>query len=230
MYGDAMTQEQKTGERIAKVLARAGIASRRDAERLIAAGAVTVNGRVIDSPALDVTPKDRIAVEGRPLPAAEPPRLWLYYKPIGLVTTERDEKGRETVFENLPEELPRVLSVGRLDLNSEGLLLLTNDGDLLDYVNAPVGGGRAPEQPVRPLPPVDALEPGQVHRRVFLAELRDLLVFRELRLPRGLPAGGQRAGHGLPFGDRQARAGQPRRAAEGDHCRDHDEEDRKSVV
>ncbi|KFI26748.1 RNA pseudouridine synthase [Haematobacter massiliensis] len=135
-----MTQEQKTGERIAKVLARAGIASRRDAERLIAAGAVTVNGRVIDSPALDVTPKDRIAVEGRPLPAAEPPRLWLYYKPIGLVTTERDEKGRETVFENLPEELPRVLSVGRLDLNSEGLLLLTNDGEIKRRLELPSTG------------------------------------------------------------------------------------------
>ena len=135
-----MTQEQKTGERIAKVLARAGIASRRDAERLIAAGAVTVNGRVIDSPALDVTSKDRITVEGRPLPAAEPPRLWLYYKPIGLVTTERDEKGRETVFENMPEELPRVLSVGRLDLNSEGLLLLTNDGEIKRRLELPSTG------------------------------------------------------------------------------------------
>ena len=112
------------GERIAKVLSRAGVASRREAERMIELGEVAVNGKVIDSPALNVTAKDRITVNGEPLAEAEPARLWLYYKPEGLVTSTADEKGRDTVFDNLPPELPRVMSIGRLDLNSEGLLLL----------------------------------------------------------------------------------------------------------
>lgn len=128
------------GERIAKVLARAGIASRREAERLIAEGAVAVNGEVIDSPARNIGPRDRVTVHGRPVAAAEPPRLWLYYKPVGLVTTERDEKGRETVFDALPGDLPRVVSVGRLDLNSEGLLLLTNDGEIKRRLELPSTG------------------------------------------------------------------------------------------
>ncbi|MGQ0610909.1 MAG: pseudouridine synthase [Paracoccaceae bacterium] len=128
------------GERIAKVLSRRGIASRREAERLIAAGEVTVNGAVITSPALNVTPRDRITVSGQSLPAEEPARLWLYYKPEGLVTSEADEKGRETVFANLPEGMPRVMSVGRLDLNSEGLLLLTNDGALKRRLELPSTG------------------------------------------------------------------------------------------
>jgi len=125
-----MADEAKQGERIAKVLARAGVASRRGAEILIVEGRVKVNGRIIDSPALNVGPRDRVLVDGKPLPDAEPTKLWLYHKPLGLVTTERDEQGRPTVFEALPPELGRVLSVGRLDLNSEGLLLLTNDGEL----------------------------------------------------------------------------------------------------
>ncbi len=128
------------GDRIAKVLSRAGIASRREAERMIEAGLVAVNGRVIDSPALNVTATDRITVEGKPLAAAEPPRLWLYYKPEGLVTSASDEKGRATVFDHLPEDLPRVMSVGRLDLNSEGLLLLTNDGELKRRLELPSTG------------------------------------------------------------------------------------------
>ena len=128
------------GERIAKVLARAGIASRREAERMIEMGHVAVNGAVITSPALNVTPADRIMVDGKPIAAAEPSRLWLYYKPLGLVTSERDEKGRPTVFENLPEDLPRVMSVGRLDLNSEGLLLLTNDGEIKRRLELPSTG------------------------------------------------------------------------------------------
>ncbi len=128
------------GERIAKVLSRAGIASRREAERLIALGQVTVNGAVIASPALNVTPNDRIAVGGQPVGAPEEARLWLYYKPEGLVTSAADEKGRETVFESLPAELPRVMSVGRLDLNSEGLLLLTNDGALKRRLELPSTG------------------------------------------------------------------------------------------
>jgi len=111
------------GERIAKVIARAGVASRREAERLIADGHVRVNGKQIDSPALNVTPADTVTVKGRAIGAAEPPRLWLYHKPAGLVTTERDPEGRPTVFGALPADMPRVLSVGRLDLNSEGLVL-----------------------------------------------------------------------------------------------------------
>jgi 23S rRNA pseudouridine2605 synthase len=128
------------GDRIAKVIARAGVASRREAEKLIATGRVTVNGKPISSPALNVTEADKISVNGTPLAAAEPPRLWLYHKPSGLVTTERDEKGRPTVFESLPEDMPRVVSVGRLDLNSEGLLLLTNDGEIKRRLELPSTG------------------------------------------------------------------------------------------
>src|SRR5690606_20159163 len=129
-----------SSERIAKRLARAGVASRRGAEAMIAAGRVAVNGRVIDSPALNVTAGDRISVDGAPLPEAEAARLWRYHKPAGLVTTARDEKGRATVFERLPPELPRVMSVGRLDINSEGLLLLTNDGALKRRLELPSTG------------------------------------------------------------------------------------------
>lgn len=129
-----------TGERIAKVLSRAGVASRRDAERMIAEGRVAVNGKLLDSPARDVTPKDRITVDGQPLAPPEPPRVWLYHKPEGLVTTARDEQGRATVFDHLPEDLPRVMTVGRLDLNSEGLLLLTNDGGLKRRLELPSTG------------------------------------------------------------------------------------------
>ncbi len=128
------------GERIAKVLSRAGVASRREAERMIELGEVSVNGAVITSPALNVTPADTILVKGKPIAEAEPARLWLYYKPEGLVTSASDEKGRETVFDNLPPELPRVMSVGRLDLNSEGLLLLTNDGGLKRRLELPSTG------------------------------------------------------------------------------------------
>jgi 23S rRNA pseudouridine2605 synthase len=116
--------------RIAKVIARAGLASRREAEAWIAAGRVEVNGQVISSPALNVGPRDKIIVDGVPLPGRERTRLWLYHKPRGLVTTAKDPEGRTTVFDVLPPELPRVVSVGRLDLNTEGLLLLTNDGGL----------------------------------------------------------------------------------------------------
>jgi 23S rRNA pseudouridine2605 synthase len=128
------------GERIAKVLSRAGIASRREAERLIELGEVKVNGKVITSPALNVTAKDKITVRGEPVGQPEPPRLWLYYKPEGLVTSAADEKGRDTVFDHLPEDMPRVMSVGRLDLNSEGLLLLTNDGGLKRRLELPSTG------------------------------------------------------------------------------------------
>ena len=128
------------GERIAKVLSRAGVASRREAERMIEIGEVSVNGRVITSPALNVLPTDKIMVSGKLIGEPEPARLWLYYKPEGLVTSTSDEKGRDTVFDNLPPDLPRVMSVGRLDLNSEGLLLLTNDGELKRRLELPSTG------------------------------------------------------------------------------------------
>lgn len=131
---------EKTGDRIAKVLARAGVASRREAERMIEAGRITVNGKTIDSPALNVTEKDKITVDNQPLAEPDHARMWLYYKPIGLVTTESDEKGRETVFDTLPEDMGRVLSVGRLDINSEGLLLLTNDGGIKRKLELPSTG------------------------------------------------------------------------------------------
>ncbi|WP_288941214.1 pseudouridine synthase [uncultured Roseovarius sp.] len=135
-----MNTSQHKGDRIAKVIARAGVASRREAERMIEAGRVGVNGKVIDRAALNVTDKDRITVDGRDLKAPEPPRLWLYHKPTGLVTTTRDEQGRQTIFDDLPDDLPRVMSVGRLDLNSEGLLLLTNDGELKRKLELPSTG------------------------------------------------------------------------------------------
>jgi 23S rRNA pseudouridine2605 synthase len=137
---DAATGSAPPGERIAKVLARAGVASRRDAEAIIAAGRVQVNGKRIDSPALNVAATDRILVDGKPLAAPEPPRLWLYHKPAGLVTSARDEKGRATVFDRLPEGMPRVMPVGRLDISSEGLLLLTNDGELKRRLELPSTG------------------------------------------------------------------------------------------
>ncbi len=127
-------------ERIAKRLARAGVASRREAERMIAAGRVAVNGRRLETPAVTVTAADRVTVDGQPLPEADRARLWRYHKPVGLVTTARDEKGRPTVFDRLPPEMPRVMSVGRLDLNSEGLLLLTNDGELKRRLELPSTG------------------------------------------------------------------------------------------
>jgi 23S rRNA pseudouridine2605 synthase len=131
---------KKTGERIAKVLARAGLASRRDAEEWVVQGRVTVNGRVINSPALDVTGNDVIAVDGKPLAPRERTRLFLYHKPRGLMTTHADPEGRPTVFERLPEGLPRLISIGRLDFNTEGLLLLTNDGGLARVLELPDTG------------------------------------------------------------------------------------------
>jgi 23S rRNA pseudouridine2605 synthase len=133
-------REKKSGERIAKVVSRAGLASRRDAEQWIVQGRVTVNGRVINSPALDVTANDAITVDGKPLPPRERTRLFLFHKPRGLMTTHADPEGRPTVFDNLPEGLPRLISIGRLDFNTEGLLLLTNDGGLARALELPDTG------------------------------------------------------------------------------------------
>lgn len=129
-------------ERIAKVMARAGLCSRRDAERWIAAGRVVVNGQTLDTPAFTVSDRDTVIVDGKTLPKADKARLFLFHKPTGLVTTARDEKGRPTVFEGLPPDLPRLVSVGRLDMNTEGLLLLTNDGELARWLELPATGWR----------------------------------------------------------------------------------------
>lgn len=135
-----LAEKDFPGERIAKVIARAGLGSRREIEDWIAAGRVAVNGEVIDSPALNVTSRDRVSVDGEPLPEPERTRLFLYHKPKGLMTTERDPEGRPTVFESLPRWMPRVMSVGRLDFNTEGLLLLTNDGGLKRVLELPATG------------------------------------------------------------------------------------------
>ncbi|MCB1402814.1 MAG: rRNA pseudouridine synthase [Rhodobacteraceae bacterium] len=155
-----MASADPPSERIAKRLARAGLASRRGAEAMIAEGRVAVNGKVIDSPALNVTAADRIVVDGRPLGAPEPLRLWRYHKPAGVVTSARDEKGRPTVFSQLPPDMPRVVSIGRLDLTSEGLLLLTNDGDLKRRLELPsTGWMRKYRVRARGTPSDESLEP-----------------------------------------------------------------------
>src|SRR6202050_3605393 len=134
------TTPHKTGERVAQASARAGLASRREAEEWITAGRVAVNGAVIRSPALDITAHDKVTVDGEPLPGRERTRLFLYYKPRGLMTTHTDPEGRPNILQRLPKHLPRLLSVGRLDFNTEGLLLLTNDGALARVLELPATG------------------------------------------------------------------------------------------
>jgi len=128
------------GERIAKVIARSGICSRREAEVLVAQGRVDLDGRPVEEPGTKVRPGQRVTVDGEPLPALEPPRIWRYHKPRGLLTAARDPQGRPTIYDRLPPTLPRVMPVGRLDLNSEGLLLLTNDGGLKRRLELPATG------------------------------------------------------------------------------------------
>lgn len=140
MKKSAATSSAHPGERLAKRMARAGLCSRREAEAWITAGIVKVNGKVVNSPALNVTEEDVIVVDGQQVVEKEPTRLWLYHKPAGLMTTHKDPEGRPTVFSTLPKDMPRVISVGRLDLNSEGLLLLTNDGALARKLELPSNG------------------------------------------------------------------------------------------
>ena len=127
-------------ERIAKVIARAGVCSRRDAEKLIAEGRVSLNGERVTTPAIAISPHALITIDGEPIPERQTARLWRYHKPAGLVTSHRDPAGRPTVFSHLPPHLPRVVSVGRLDINSEGLMLLTNDGELARMLELPAQG------------------------------------------------------------------------------------------
>jgi len=167
------------GDRVAKLIARAGLASRREAETMIAAGRVALNGRTLTTPAVTAGPGDVIAVDGKALPRPEPARLWRYHKPKGLVTTTKDEAGRPTVFDRLPPELPRVLTVGRLDMTTEGLLLLTNDGGLKRHLELPGTGwlrryrvrayGRVTQAMLDPLkdgPVIDGIHYGPVIARV----------------------------------------------------------------
>jgi 23S rRNA pseudouridine2605 synthase len=140
MVDKKQAAESDKSERIAKVMARAGLCSRRDAERWIGEGRVAVNNRRLDSPAVNVGPRDRITVDGKPIPQKQATRLWRYHKPRGLLTTARDPEGRATVFQSLPEDMPRVVAVGRLDLGSEGLLLFTNDGELARRLELPATG------------------------------------------------------------------------------------------
>jgi 23S rRNA pseudouridine2605 synthase len=135
-----MSDMTERGDRIAKVLARAGLCSRREAERWVVEGRVAIDGQVLTSPAVTVAPGSIVLVDGKPLAEPEPTRLWRYHKPSGLVTSHKDEKGRETMFDALPAEIGRVISVGRLDLNSEGLILLTNDGELARKLELPSTG------------------------------------------------------------------------------------------
>ncbi len=182
------------GERIARVLARAGVASRREAERLIGAGRVALNGVVLTSPAVNVGPGDIVTMDGKVIADREPARLWLHHKPAGLITTHKDPKGRATVFDRLPKDLPRVMSMGRLDINSEGLLLLTNDGDLARSLELPSTGlvrryrarayGRASQAKL------DRLKDGMVVDGIAYGPIQAMLEGAGAGAPAGAPTSG----------------------------------------
>ena len=156
-----MKNNSYLGERIAKVIARSGLSSRREAELIIKSGRVSVNKEIIYSPALNVSAHDRILVDGNTLTFPQETRLWIFHKPRGMICTTKDEKGRKTIFEAFPPDLPRLMNIGRLDLNSEGLLLVTNNGSLKRKLELPKTGwlrkyrvrvrGRASKENMRPL-------------------------------------------------------------------------------
>lgn len=134
------SDNKSKGQRIAKAMAQAGLCSRREAERWIEAGRVKVNGKVLETAACVITDADKVLVDNRPLPGAAKTRLFLYHKPAGLITSNKDEKGRKTIFDKMPKEMPRVVTVGRLDMNTEGLLLLTTNGELARHLELPATG------------------------------------------------------------------------------------------
>jgi 23S rRNA pseudouridine2605 synthase len=177
-------EDPKTGERIAKLIARSGVCSRRDAEKLIADGRVAVNGEGIASPALNVTPDALITIDGKPIAEAAPPKLWRYHKPAGLVTTHRDPQGRPTVFSHLPSTMPRTISIGRLDINSEGLLLLTNDGEIARRLESP-SQGWVRRYRVRLFGTVDQVRLNQLAQGVTVDGMRYQPVTAELERSRG---------------------------------------------
>ena len=139
-FGKIFMDNATNGERIAKLIARAGVCSRRAAENLILNGKVKVDGKVIDTPAIKVTSANKILVDNKPLPVIDKARLWVFHKPRGCLTTNKDPAGRTTIFDIMPKNLPRIVTIGRLDYNSEGLLLLTNDGGLARYMELPANG------------------------------------------------------------------------------------------
>ncbi|HEX5280311.1 MAG TPA: pseudouridine synthase [Micropepsaceae bacterium] len=184
MARNPRAEDPKTGERIAKLIARSGACSRRDAEKLIVEGRVAVNGQQITSPALNVTADTLITIDGKPIAAAPPPKLWRYHKPAGLVTTHRDPEGRPTVFSRLPPTMPRTISIGRLDINSEGLLLLTNDGELARRLELP-SQGWARRYRVRLFGSVDQARLNQLARGITIDGVRYQPVTAELERSRG---------------------------------------------
>lgn len=156
----AQPPKEQDQERIAKYLARVGVGSRREVEAMIAAGRIKLNGQLLETPAIKVDGTEQIELDGTLVPPPSRMRLWKYHKPAGLVTTTRDEKGRSTVFDHLPADMPRVMSIGRLDLNSEGLLLLTNDGGLKRQLELPsTGWSRRYRVRVNGAPSEEALAP-----------------------------------------------------------------------
>lgn len=162
-----MKDTEKQGQRIAKLLARAGIASRREVERMIAEGRVALNGTTLETPATILPSLSGVTVDGKPVKAPEPARLFRYHKPTGLLTAERDPKGRPTIYDRLPKGLPRVVPVGRLDLNTEGLLLLTTDGELKRQLELPATG-------------VERSYRARAYGKVSQAQLEDLMLGIEI--------------------------------------------------